>query len=645
VSGIFGLFKQDGARVEPGELRDMASQLTHRGPDRTGIWHAGAVGMGHTLLATTPEALRECLPLEHSGSRCVITGDIRLDNRAELVSRLGLASVIGDAEIVLNAYLAWGEACVERFLGDFAFAIWDARHHTLFCARDHMGMRPLYYHHTPGRFFAFASEPRAILVLPQTPYRINEGRIADFLIGELEGIDKTSTFFEEVFRLPPAHTLAVTPEGLRQRRYWRLEPGPELRLSSDDAYAEAFLEVFEETVRCRLRTVGRPGVILSGGMDSGTVAALARDVLATEGRGPLLTFSAISPDGDADPETRAILASTAMDGLEPHLMSYEAIDDLLPELFRLTFEEDEPFDGHMTLVRAVYVSARQAGVRTLLDGAGGDVVLSEGRQLARLLRAGHWRTAYREAAGQNRFFKGACPPHRELLRSARAAFLPDAVLRRLRRLHRRLRLGRTIRESLIDGEFARRVDVGKRLRTLWAHEIGLLPDAGAERAHAIEHPYLTVGRERYDRVAAAVGVEPRDPFLDRRVLAFCARLPGEQTLGGGWPKALLRRATAGRLPDEVRWRRGKEHLGWPFTQALMGRHRELMHGEVEASLESLNGFIDAEARRQIRGCLFEEGELSSLKDAYNALYLGTWLRHHSSRPKIGVDSGKERVST
>ena len=163
----------------------------------------------------------------------------------------------GDAGLALAAYLEWGEGCVEHFLGDFAFAVWDPRHRRLFCARDHMGMRQLIYHHSPGRFFAFATEPRAILVLPQVPYRINEARIADYLVEELEGIDKTSTFFEEVYRLPPAHTLTVTPEGMRQRRYWALEAGPELRLASDDEYAEAFLEVFTEAVRCRLARSAR----------------------------------------------------------------------------------------------------------------------------------------------------------------------------------------------------------------------------------------------------------------------------------------------------------------------------------------------------------------------------------------------------
>ena len=130
MSGIFGLFNQDAAPVQTEELADMASLLERRGPDRTGTWHDGAVGLGHTLLATTPEAVFEQLPLRHAESGCVITADVRLDNRAELLAGLGIAERFadtGDAEIILLAYLAWGETCVERLLGDFTFAIWDPR--------------------------------------------------------------------------------------------------------------------------------------------------------------------------------------------------------------------------------------------------------------------------------------------------------------------------------------------------------------------------------------------------------------------------------------------------------------------------------------------------------------------------------------
>jgi asparagine synthase (glutamine-hydrolysing) len=635
VSGILGLYNLDGKPVESSELRNMASLLMRRGPDRTGVWQSGPIGLGQTLLAATPEMLLEDLPLEHAESGCVITGDIRLDNREELLTELGLGDrevAPGDAGLALAAYLEWGEGCVEHFLGDFAFAVWDPRGLRLFCARDQMGMRQLIYHLSPGRFFAFATEPRAILVLPQVPYRINEARIADYLVKELEGIDKTNTFFEEVHRLPPAHTLTVTPEGIRQRRYWALEAGPELRLASDDEYAEAFLEVFTEAVRCRLRTVGRVGSMLSGGIDSGSVVAVAGHLLAAEHRGPLLTFSAISPDGEAEPETRAIRATLTMDGLEPTTVSYGEFDQLLPELEQLAWDVDEPFDGSMTLVRAVYLAARRRGLRMLLDGVGGDNVLTEGRRLARLLRAGRWRTAYREAAGHNRYWQGAFPPRRELLGSARAAFVPDVVLRRLRRQRQRRRIARRVRSSPISPEFAQRMDVGERLRIHERNAVaGPLSEGRAERARSIEHPYLTVGRERYDRVAGAVGIEPRDPFLDLRVLSFCVSLPDGQMLTNGWPKSILRHATADLLPDEVRWRCGREHLGWAFTNALLDGLRDSMRRDLESNLAAVGRYVGLDGAESCRDYLCGR-DAARASNTYDVLLLAEWLRRHADRP-------------
>src|SRR4029079_19246480 len=168
------------------------------------------------------------------------------------------------------AYLRWSDACLDHLLGDFAFAIWDPRADRLFCARDHFGMRQLTYYHEPGKFLAFATEVPAVLALDETPKRINEGRIADFL-ERLQGIDQTSTFYEEIFRLPPAHCLTLDSAGLRITRYWTLRPGPQLNLASPEAYAQAFLEVFTEAVRCRLRSAGAVGSTLSGGVDSGSI--------------------------------------------------------------------------------------------------------------------------------------------------------------------------------------------------------------------------------------------------------------------------------------------------------------------------------------------------------------------------------------
>jgi asparagine synthase (glutamine-hydrolysing) len=641
MSGIFGIFNQDGASATEHELRDMASLLTRRGPDGTGLCNADCTGLGHTLLATTPELLFERQPLRHPETGCVITADVRLDNRDELLSALGLtdrAAITGDAGLILAAYLAWGETCPARFLGDFAFAIWDPIRRTLFCARDQFGMRPFYYHHTPGRFLVFASEPKAILVLPQTPYRINEGRIADFLVSQLEGIDKTSTFFEEVYRLPPAHTLTVTPDRTTQRRYWTLEPGPELCLPSNEAYAEAFLEVFREAVRCRLRSAGPVGSMLSGGMDSGSVVAVAREILAEEGRGPLPTFSAVAPDPETCVETRTIHAALTMDGLDPHLIRHDRLDEMMPELAELTWNLDEPFDHYMTLPRAVYLAAHRKGLKVILDGVAGDVVLGEGSYIARLIRRGHWLTAYREAVGQEHFWGEAYPAWRELYRGARSAIATHSV----RLLHRRLlgprrlrqRVQQILRESLISPEFARRIRLRERLRTLDGHgSEGLSIAYNKERAQSIDHPNLLVGRERYDRVATAVAVEPRDPFLDRRAVAFCLSLPGQQKLGDGWPKIILRRALSGRLPNAVRWRTGKEHLGWSFTNALISSMQAHVLSQTEVNRQSVALLLKKDSRYLNCHASFEYADPIQRQNRYAAEHLAAWAGRHHERPQ------------
>jgi asparagine synthase (glutamine-hydrolysing) len=638
VSGILGLYNLDGAPVDPGQLSDMASFLQRRGPERTGLWHADRVGLGHTLLATTHEAAYEQLPFVHEASGCAITADVRLDNRSELLERLGLTerrATIGDAELVLASYLRWGEACPEHLLGDFAFAIWDPRRCSLFCARDHLGMRQLVYHFRRGRCFVFATEPRAIMVLPQVPYAINEARIADFLVNELEGIDKTSTFFEEIVRLPPAHTLTVSAAGLLCRRYWALEAGQELRLTSDAEYVEAFLDVFDRAVACRLRTVGAVGSMLSGGVDSGTAAATARLLLAAEGRSPLHTFSAVSPDGDSDAETDAIHTVLTMDGIEPTIVNCAELGWPNPTLEDAMREIDEPFDLNMAVIQALYLSAKNKGLTMLMDGGAGDIVLWEGMYLARLLRTGHWRTALREAAAQNRFWRGGLPLGPELFRGALFAFAPLPLLEPALDRHRTMRINRRIRtDDLIAPDFARTTSVDERLQALARlNDRRLFLDSARERAAAIEHPYLTVGRERYDRVAGAIGIEPRDPYCDIRVAELCVRLPDRQVSAGGWPKAILRRAGAGRLPDAVRWRQDKENPGWAFTEAVWRRIAPAIWHEIETDPGDLGVYVDLGRAQSLIGRA-RSGDATAVEKAYHLAGLASWLRRHADRPTV-----------
>lgn len=642
MSGIFGLFNLDGAAVTTTELTQMASLLQRRGPDRTRLWHKGSVGMGHKLLATTPEAVHEHQPVTNAESKCTITADARLDNRKELLNILRLenhSANIGDAEIILHSYLLWGQDCVEHFLGDFAFAIYDSKRKMLFCARDQFGVRPFYYHHMAGHFFAYASEPRAILTLEKIPYVINDNRIADFLITQLEGIDKTSTFYQNIYRLPPAHTLTVTPNNMKLRCYWELEPVQELELSSNDEYAEAFLEVFTESVNCRLRSASPVGSMLSGGMDSASVVAVAKELLAKKGKGPLSTFSAVGPDSDISVESHTIHAAITMSGLDPHTIYYDQLDDLIEKLGELSWNLDEPFDNHMTLLRAVYLLAQQQGINVIMDGIDGDSVLAEGTHIARLLRRGHFLTAYREAVGHDLFWRGAYPAWRQLYLGARSAYCPDIIRRLYHHFsetgHNRQALERLIRHSFINRDFAQHIKLGKRLQTLNSYREASLKETYINEAKQfLEHPYLTVGIERYNRVASSLAIEPRHPWLDRRLVSFCMTLPGNQKLRNGWPKAILRKAMAEKLPDTVRWRQGKEHLGWAFTKVLMENYHPYLRDEIESNWDLILPYIDENNTKDSCGKFFKNQDFERSNEIYDLAQLAMWLRKNKMRPRV-----------
>jgi asparagine synthase (glutamine-hydrolysing) len=454
MSGICGQFNLDDAPVAATDLQAMTSMLERRGPQGTNRWQDGSVGLGHALLATTPELQLERQPVTHQETGCVITADVRLDNRDELLDALALSQqqeALGDGGLILAAYLNWGDACLDHLLGDFAFAIWDPRHRKLLCARDHFGLRPLYYHHVPGQRFLLASDARAILVLPQVPYRINQARIADYLVPELEWIDYTSTFFEGVYRLPPGHKAVVTPGRLDIAEYWPPRPGPELAPMSDDDYQQGFLEVFTKAVDARLRAPANSvGSMLSGGMDSGAVTAVARDLVVARGNASFPTYSCARSRENDCAESRAIYAAAAMPSIAPHIIRPEALG---ARLEALVSGNEEPFDGECLLLKSVYLEAQAQGQNVVLDGAGGDIALNEGTYVARLLRQGQLRLAIAEIAAENRLW-GETTLASDLLRNARTAYVPEPVRTLLRRLRHPLRVRKSLNESLISREFA-----------------------------------------------------------------------------------------------------------------------------------------------------------------------------------------------
>ena len=298
MSGFVGLVMSDGAPVDRELLEQMTHSLAFRGPDGQGLWAEGSVGLGHTLLRTTDQSEHERQPATLDG-QVWIAADARIDGREDLARELGLNLEVlasPDCDLILHAYARWGDRCVEHLIGDFAFAIWDARARTLFAARDHFGIKPFYYAHVRGGLVV-GNTLNAVRLHPGVSDRLNELAVADYLLFEFNQ-DFATTTFADVQRLPPAHALTWRAGQVSVRRYWSLPCDEVIRYRRVRDYVERFGDLFERAVRDRVRS-SRASVFFSGGLDSTSVAGTVRRISpATELRAYTVVYESLVPDDE-----------------------------------------------------------------------------------------------------------------------------------------------------------------------------------------------------------------------------------------------------------------------------------------------------------------------------------------------------------
>ncbi len=593
MSGIVGLFNLVGEPIAPAVLTHMLQAIQHRGPDGSRGWCDGVVGLGHQLMYTTPESLYEQLPLRNRRGDLVLTAQARVDNRAELIAALDLrdrpASTLPDGELILGAYERWGERCPERILGDFAFAIWDERRQTLFCARDHVGTRPFYYSYLCGRQFAFASEIKALLAVPGVSRAINKQALANRLIGVDDSL--TETLFLDIVRLEPGQTCTVSREGLRLRRYWTINSSGDLRLESDDAYAVAFRETFREAVGARTRSVLPLGSLLSGGLDSSSIVCTARQLLQGTEHLPLHTFSAIwpslaetAPKSDERRYVQAVVAGGQIMAHYVHADQRSPMSDL-DEIIRC---QDEVYLGfNLYMDWALFKAARVQGVRALLSGHDGDSVVSYGYDLfAELARHGHWLRLLHEAHWL-RLVNGKLDLPSIIWQFGVLPNVPEP----LRQLRRRLQGRRTPTVPLKDF-------LGRELREVSSN--------GAESTHHVPEVQAAISglnvhaMEVLDKVGATFNIELRYPFFDRRMVELCVALPLDQKMKQGWSRSILRRAMEGILPPAVQWRKGKADIGANFRRGLLENDQAHVERVLGCEADLIAPYLSVDALRAAR---------------------------------------------
>jgi len=618
MSGIVGVFNRNGEPVRRKTIISMSDAINHRGPHDRGVWTDGPVGFGHVLLHTTEASIRERQPFSLDG-RSWITADARIDDREGLIdllkSRVDHSETLKEATdvaLLLHAYLAWGVECVHHLTGVFAAAIWDGRERQLVCLRDQIGIKPFYYAETADRF-VFASEVKGILASGLVPQRIYEPRIADFLV-DLEGIDKTCSFFQGVVRLPPAHRMVCCQYRLKVEEYWALDPNREIRFINQGDYVEAFREQFYKAVQCRLRGSGQVASMLSGGLDSSSIVAVARDILSKQSKPNLQTYSVVNsrdPDCRETYFTNQVLAQGQLASNKIEVEDLEKYRNALDEILHST---DDPFDIGMYVPQLMYIAARQNGVTVLLDGVDGDLVMGQpGNHIAYLLQRFRVISAFSEARSTRRFYyRFPQTVHSHFFTAIRQAFTPS-FLRYARQRWREFRSVQTLqnqmKETIINRDFANRICLSERIKSVqpcMKHNSRI--NLRVNQADALNHPHIVAALERYDRVASRYGVEPRHPILDRRLMEFCLALPWEQKIKAGWTKMIARRSMTGLLPEEVIWRKGFEHLGPQVTAQLYSQEMISAKRNVNEEIDDILQYVNAEEIKKAYGLGGGEGK-------------------------------------
>jgi asparagine synthase (glutamine-hydrolysing) len=574
----------------------MADAAGHRGPDGSGFWLEGNVGFGLLSLQLTPESVGETAPLVRDG--VAIVADARVDNRADLLALIRSRGELrrdapSDTEVILAAYRVWGPDCASRLEGDFAFVIWDGPRQCLFAARDPLGGRPLYYREEPSRFL-FASEAKQIVALPDVPARIFEPALLAHIAGPY-GRPEWS-FFQGIQQLSPGHVFTASSDGVQLRRFWELDLEARLTYRRETEYAEHFRSLFKTAVACRLRTHRPVGLLLSGGVDSSSIASMAGWLLE-RGEAPSPGFRSYCwafdelRDGDERSISDVIIERYHLERTDvpaDNAWPLQGYPDHAPD------RDDPHLWPYQPLHDRSLDQARREGMGAVFTGDRGDEVVGDWvYDLPGLFVAGRWRLLRRElrALGQPGWKGMRRRVLRPLLRPGSPAWreLPLAPWVPVQAASR---WGLEDVARTAPPELYR--DPARQLRY--------------ERIFSLQGIRIAMAAERRRAVR---GLGFADPWSDLRIIRFVLSVPQWRVHRASEPKRLAREGLRGIVPEAVRLRSGKTIPIGLYNRGLMERGVPVVRDLLRNSMAAEMGLLD--------------GDL--LREAYEAFLTGRQPRH------------------
>jgi asparagine synthase (glutamine-hydrolysing) len=583
MSGIYGIYRYDGAFVAADWLEQMRSAMAFYGPDGGRSKADGPLGMGHLLLKIAPEDAYEQQPVE--GSRGPVVSAARLDNREELLALFhispGAAAITADGHLVSLAFDRWGEELGVHLQGDWALAGWDRRERKLLLARDVFGTGNLYVHQGKG-FIAFASSLKALLSIPGVTKQPDLLRIAQVLVGWQH--DAELTAYEGSRRLVWAHSLSVGPEGQnRCWRYWSPEGRELLNYRRDEDYEEAFMEHYTRAVQVCLRTTRPVAATLSGGRDSGSVTAIAAPLLADHGR-ELTAYTSLPclpPDGT--PKTRVghewdlAHATALMAGANVRHIAIDAADyGVLQGIEHALAIHDGPCHAgdHFYWIKAIVDTAVRDGAGVLLTGQMGNATVSwTGNGSLLLALFGRqprvaWQLFLHGEANLWFILK------RQILRPALTP-----ALRSVRRLQS-YPAQPWLAYSALNPRMASALELRARMRAAEYDSTFTHSPLKDQRLNFLK-PLRGIGVGLWSEIGATHAISVQDPTSNLVLLEFLLRVPDDQFRRHGQGSSLFRRTFRDRLPKPVLEGRRKGLLAADLGHRLM-RELPAMHQCLDA---------------------------------------------------------------
>ncbi|MCL4509147.1 MAG: asparagine synthase-related protein [Chloroflexi bacterium] len=587
MTGFVVVWQRNGDIIDSHLFHRMKAAIPYRGRDGFISMVQGGIAFGLAFDAMTPEARKAGPKIHRSGTGLTLLGDVRLDNREELGATLGcpVDGGIADEQLVLAALDRWNLAALPRLQGDFSFIIWDAPEHTLTLVRDPSGQRPLFFHDDPDCFIA-ASDMHQLLCDPRTPIAANRKHILEFLTPYhffQNEKDHPETFYRDIESVPAGGLVRVSHSSRETRQYWTLTAPREIRYRRIEDYAAQYLHLLSESVRVRLRSSHPVGVLLSGGLDSSSITAVAQQFLSTGSSGALgfHTFSSTFDQLDCD-ERSFILDLQRLYHFHATFLTSEQIGGRLdpePVGFR-----ESPNQGVSQARNAMFRAAGEAGVRVLLTGEIADAC-TLGSQLVfdSLIRQGDVRSlvqywlAYRRGSTD--------PLRRAIFLYCLAPLLPLPIHRRLTAWHTRraiegnrpflvpLWMPPSLRRELVDRH---------REAAVQAEKSRLFSSPARHFESQLLFP------PEIARQPAPWPLEIRRPFADRRLQEFLLAIPPELKFSphpatGSFyagAKRIVRTAMEGLLPESIRLRTDKTIFSaaltrevadqWPLYERIFG---------------------------------------------------------------------------